>query len=363
MIYTDEFVLVCENYDENYLLGYADDGGILMKIDKQTGETEYLGARGGLIPIDWWSTNKFCIVGNTIFFSEYIGKRLAGWERVENKLTIYPLNMKFYNSLYPMVSALECYGDKLYIFPSINDEVFIYDINKNELKSIKILGGIEVELEKRLFWASVRIENVEYLFLGNEGKVVRFNLISNNVSIMQLDIELGEIRQVQYQKETDTIYILTRTSDIYQWNKSNDKIKCIVSGKKHEPDRLGGIYRMLVAGSKIYYFSLESESVCFYDMQTKTTYIFSKPDDLKKNKWTTVVYDFFNYCEDQEYYYLVSAIFNYMLKISKYSGDAFWVKLISMGCNERMKFLMDNNEQLVESGLSNLEKYLLAIID
>lgn len=363
MINSDEFVLVCGNYDDNYLIGYADDGGILMKINKKTGEIEYLGARGGVLPLDWWSTNRFCTVGNTIFFSEYIGRRLAGWNKVQNEITMYPLNMKFYESLYPMVSALECYGDNLFIFPSINDEIFIYNTKNKKISKINVLGGIEAEPQKQLFAACVKIENLEYLFLEGESRVVIFNLNNNDVTTTKLNLELGEIRQVQYDKENDIVYILTRTSDIYQWNRDNNVVKQIVCGKESEPDRLGGIYRMLVAGNRIYYFSPYDEPVRFYNVQTRTTSILSEPDDVKRTKWTTVVVEFFNYCEDDDYYYVVSAKLNYMLRVKRTSGEACWVKLISIGSKERMKFLINNNEQLVESGLSNLEKFLAAITD
>lgn len=304
-----------------WFIGYFSKN--IMRLDTSTWEVFYMPKADGYQPEGDRETDVILYEDGIIYRLGIDGKNILIYN-VRQNLCDYisiPYQFKPWGNFAGMYKCKE----NLYIFCCENAEIIIVDLASRKTKKVNLNDKSPVILEDVMFLKACRVSNVVWLFPESLKFVVSYDMGSEKAERHPLNIEAGKLVDVTW--KDGCFYILDSQNKVIMW------------------DFKGGTHR--IAGD----FGNDGE--CEYGKLVVTDKTFMRLPGLgqdillldreKAGSQKGMVYDSypsdFGYfaalkewskylepCEDADHYYYSTRVDNYLLIISKKTGQIDWIR-------------------------------------
>lgn len=225
-------------------------------------------------------------------------------------------------------------GDSLYIFPRYFKKII--EINTKE----DVVRPIVFEYnEKQICWTcSCKIEDNIYIFPHTGNAVLVFNIGTKKCNIIYFEDTFLEV--VSCVADGETIYLLNKNGSIYLINikyRSIKEVSIMMNGKASSET----YNRILLTDKSIVLLPSLADDIKILDKEFNNIERYNEvPVDLNYCK-DIIRAKYYGCCEDDDYYYLLG-VSNYLLKIHKKSGEFVWIRLQIPPVGEWLKKLEEN---------------------
>lgn len=295
-------------FDTNY--------GIPGKINKTTGKVLYINK----------NENIDILLRESIDITISQNGTIIGLQNNGNGIWIYDIEKKACKRI-----DIECGHDKwnnfafaygqdssIFIFPRFYNEMLKLDLKDETISSQTCLT------DKNYAWmCGCLVDNRIFVCPFSGNRINIFNLQTKQFEGYDVGEHMENI--VSCTSDGKNLYILNKFGKIYMLDISNFSIKIIRDVPK---DNISNktVGKLLYASNKLIILPSLADEITLFDLEAKSikTYV-DYPNDFEYyNDFVRSRY--YGCCEDEKYYYLLG-VFNYMLLIEKASGAFLWKKI------------------------------------
>lgn len=217
-------------------------------------------------------------------------------------------------------ALLEAYNGYIYIFTRFGI-VTIYDTRTEKIQQI------QAEINGKEFITGCRYGNCYYMFSNDGSVILEFDTVYCMWKIHNnMDMAIQHTQIVQAVSHENNIYILFENASIEVWNVEQNQKQWINTAKSYYRKDVS-VSRICVTDGNIVILPSLAEDIVYLDKQNYEIHcVDNYPEDfeydIRKKKWTKYA----GYCESDEMYYFACRTSNYILEISKTSGQIGWIK-------------------------------------
>lgn len=192
--------------------------------------------------------------------------------------------------------------------------ITIYDTDSDEVKKIAYLTSVEEII------TGCKFQGKYYLFPKDGDQALRFDMKRNEWDCIKLKAPLVNV--VQAISDQDSIYLLTETGKIVEWNLENSW-KVIDEAERFYSAERAASRLCLTKESFVVLPSIASNILVMDKKNLKTQIYKDYPKDFKysNNTWTKYA----GFCETEENYFFACRTSHYVLKISKKNAKFTWI--------------------------------------
>lgn len=217
-------------------------------------------------------------------------------------------------------ALIEAYNDCIYIFTRFGS-VTIYDTRMEKIQHIQAV------IEEKEFITGCRYEDSYYVFSNDASVILEFDTIHSMWKVHNsVDMANQDTQIVQAVCRKNNIYILFDNASIIVWEINQNQKKWINVAKLFYKKE-GSVSRICVTDENIVILPSLAEDIVYLDKYNYEVHcIDNYPADFKydtcKKKWTKYA----GYCESDAAYYFACRTSNYIMEVSKKSGQIYWIK-------------------------------------
>ena len=318
--------------------------GSIVEMDVDTGIMRQLNTTVISEP-DCWSNGgmDYLYANGMIYIVENRRKKVACYDIKNDECKFYDLAGKWYTLSVPNYTLATIFEDNIYIFPRFDKEIMIFSLANNCMKDSfgLSIGDISVPsndilaedpVSAAIFSNAKRLGENVFLTCDVLKKIVVFNFWGR--FILYKDYPVGLEQCADFIIKDDILYFLSVYGDVYSYNMASEEWNIIsVHGDKFE------FGRFLVTDSNICLLPCLGNDILLYDIAGKE---FNRYDNYPEDFVYALRYPgmakFFGRCEDDEWYYMAMCAQNYMLKVSKRTGEFRWIKPKNIPHEEKTRF-------------------------
>ena len=318
--------------------------GSIVELDHNTGRMRQLNTVVMCEP-DCWKDGgmDYLYFNNMVYIVENRRRKIARYDIKNDECSFFDISGQWYTSLISNYTLATIFADKIYIFPRFDKEIIIFSLTDNCMKNSLYFpfDGVSIPssdmlaedpVSAAIFSNAKRLEENVFLTCDALKKIVVFNLFDGGISYK--DYPTGMEQCIDFIIKDDILYFLSEYGDVYSYNIVNEEWHCIsVHGGRLEFGRL------LVTDINICLLPCLGKDIFLYDIEDKR---FSRyagyPRDFVYALRCPEMAKFFARCEDDDWYYMAMCTQNYMLKVSKRTGQLVWIKPKGISHDEKMRF-------------------------
>lgn len=317
-----EIFPVCAIKD-NFLYCSTLSKHILEKINLYTYEIEYINdielyELQGRKTVDLLKFNN-----GYLYLFEYDGKRIIrlGFEGQPTKIFNTGIDTE------EGFSSVEFYNNQLYLFPKYTNKFMIMDLDSGMVvgkeKIFEVLDETkihlnEIDVDRRICMGTIQKDNVIFVFSESTDKVACIDLEAQTVKEIKLKIGGGCSAIQMYNNK---LYILDAEGKIWYGEKGVEELELLVDTKYV----MGYFRTVIVTDCNIWLIPcFGDEIVVFQDGSLEIYDNYPKDHTFIQTKGHSKFYGYSENCDD---YYFAMHSGNYMLTISKKTGNERWIGL------------------------------------
>lgn len=318
--------------------------GSIVEMDATTGVMHQLNTTVMSEP-DCWSNGgmDYLYVDDMVYIVENRRKKIACYDIKNNKCSFCELNGTYYTLSVPNYTLATIMGDNIYIFPRFDKQVILFNFRKKcvsgtfelPLKNVSIPSSemlAQDPVSAAIFSTAKRLGDNVFLTCDALKKIVVFNLVDGG--ILYKDYPDGLAQCIDFIIKDDKLYLVSVYGDVYFFDINIGEYHCIsVKGDKFE------FGRILVTDVSICWLPCLGNDILLYDIASKDFLSYDDyPEDFVYALRYPEMAKFFARCEDDDWYYMAMCAQNYMLKVSKRTGQLYWIKPIGISNAEKLQF-------------------------
>ena len=327
--------------------------GSIVELDANTGKMRQLNTTVISEP-DCWSNGgmDYLYANGKLYIVENRRKKIACYDIRHDECNFYELAGKWYTLAVPNYTLATIFKDNIYIFPRFDKEIMIFSLANNCMKDSFCLsiGDISVPsndilaedpASAAIFSNAKRLGENVFLTCDVLKKIVVFNLGGRSISYK--DYPVGLEQCADFIIKDDILYFLSVYGDVYSYSMASEDWNIIsVHGDKLEYGRL------LVTDSNICLLPRQGNDIVIYDIAGKEFYRYDEyPEDFVYALRYPGMAKFFGRCEDDDWYYMAMCAQNYMLKVSKHTGQLAWIKPQGISSKEKTRFYIKKGVSVI----------------
>ena len=318
--------------------------GSIVELDANTGTMRQLNTTVISEP-DCWSNGgmDYLYANGKLYIVENRRKKIACYDIRHDECNFYELAGKWYTLAVPNYTLATIFKDNIYIFPRFDKEIMIFSLTDNCMQDSLYLSIDDVSVPSNdmleedpvsaaIFSNAKRLGENVFLTCDALKKIVVFNF--RDRCILYKDYPMGLEQCVDFIIKDDILYFLSFYGDVYCYNMTRGEWNSLsVHGDKLEFGRL------LVTDSNICLLPCQGNDIVIYDIAGKEFYRYDEyPEDFVYALRYPGMAKFFGRCEDDDWYYMAMCAQNYMLKVSKHTGQLAWIKPQGISHDEKTRF-------------------------
>ena len=327
--------------------------GSIVELDHNTGRMRQLNTVVMCEP-DCWKDGgmDYLYFNNMVYIVENRRRKIARYDIKNDECSFFDISGQWYTSLISNYTLATIFADKIYIFPRFDKEIIIFSLTDNCMKNSLYFpfDGVSIPssdmlaedpVSAAIFSNAKRLEENVFLTCDALKKIVVFNF--RDRCILYKDYPMGLEQCVDFIIKDDILYFLSFYGDVYCYNMTRGEWNSLsVHGDKLEFGRL------LVTDSNICLLPCQGNDIVIYDIAGKEFYRYDEyPEDFVYALRYPGMAKFFGRCEDDEWYYMAMCAQNYMLKVSKHTGQLAWIKPQGISSKEKTRFYIKKGVSVI----------------
>ena len=322
------------------IYGTQYDGKFIVKMNPDDGSSDFL--KG---------IDSNCLSGvfgtcdeNSIYIPSFFGEVTMRYSIAENKVEFLPLGMEKISDVMSALSFVTVFEDKLYIFATFSNEVYITDLLRGSVSSAPICIKKEKGEPGEIYSSNgIRQGNRVFLFSPFYNGIICFDLTQMKSELYRSD---SFFRFKCGVKNRNDFYFLSDEEGIYKGKVSGGNIQTellIPKEKYCEGGSLGKI------DTNIWLLPGHGSTIKIYNFDTREIKNYTNiPDDHKYLLYTDDYLKYELYFETEEKYYFWNFVQTHYLEIDKRSGSCRWVKPVMNDSKENIHCFLEGLNPLQE---------------
>ena len=318
--------------------------GSIVELDANTGKMRQLNTTVISEP-DCWSNGgmDYLYANGKLYIVENRRKKIACYDIRHDECNFYELAGKWYTLAVPNYTLATIFKDNIYIFPRFDKEIMIFSLTDNCMQDSLYLSIDDVSVPSNdmleedpvsadIFSNAKRLGENVFLTCDALQKIVVFNL--KDGSILYKNYPRGLKQCIDLIIKDNIFYMLSLNGNVYFGDLCNEDFRQLVINKDNMEFR-----RILVTDKNICWLPGKGEDILLYNLEDECMYIYNNyPRDFVYALRCPEMAKFFARCEDDDWYYMAMCTQNYMLKVSKRTGQLVWIKPKGISHDEKMRF-------------------------
>lgn len=327
--------------------------GSIVEMDVDTGIMRQLNTTVISEP-DCWSNGgrDYLYANGMIYIVENRRKRIACYDIENDNCSFYELNGHWYTLSIPNYTLATVFKDNIYIMPRFDKEVMVFCLKDRCVHSSYDLpiGNVPIPsseavakdpVSAAIFSNAKRLGNSVFLTCDMMRKIVIFNLCDGSISYK--DYPTGLEKCIDLVINDGVFYFLSIYGNVY-WGDLNSGMFCHINIEREKLE----FRRILVTNSQICLLPGTGKDIFIYSIVDKKLRTYDDyPDDFVYALRYPGMAKFFAGCEDDDWYYMAMCAQNYMLKVSKRTGEFRWIKPKNIPHEEKTQFYIKKGVSVI----------------